>query len=76
MVWEPTYEDVCSDKTGHAEAVEVEYDPLQVSYEELLDIFWNNYNPTIPIDKDLILERSIDLLYSFMIKNKRLWLRI
>jgi peptide-methionine (S)-S-oxide reductase len=44
----PTYEDVCSDKTGHAEAVQVEYDPAQVSYEELLDVFWNSHDPTTP----------------------------
>ncbi len=42
----PSYEDVCSDKTGHAEAVQVEYDPSKVSYEELLDIFWNIHDPT------------------------------
>jgi|SRR5437762_5828521 len=42
----PTYHDVCTDRTGHAETVEVEYDPAQVSYEQLLDIFWNNHNPT------------------------------
>ena len=42
----PTYEDVCADTTGHAEAVEVDYDPQEVSYEELLKIFWNNHNPT------------------------------
>jgi len=42
----PTYEDICTDTTGHAEAVEVDYDPQEVSYEELLKIFWNNHNPT------------------------------
>ncbi|MDP4219413.1 MAG: peptide-methionine (S)-S-oxide reductase MsrA [Bacteroidota bacterium] len=42
----PTYQDVCTDETGHAEVVEVEYDPSIVSYDELLDIFWNNHNPT------------------------------
>ena len=41
----PTYKDVCTDKTGHAEVVEVEYDPKTVGYENLLDVFWENHNP-------------------------------
>ncbi len=42
----PTYRDVCSDGTGHAEVVEVEFDPAKVRYEELLDVFWENHDPT------------------------------
>jgi peptide-methionine (S)-S-oxide reductase len=42
----PTYKDVCSDRTGHAEAVQVEYDSAKVSYETLLDVFWANHDPT------------------------------
>ena len=42
----PTYEDVCSHSTGHAEVVEVDYDPDQVSYDELLEVFWGKHNPT------------------------------
>lgn len=42
----PSYEDVCTDKTGHAEVVEVEFDPSQITYEELVDVFWSKHNPT------------------------------
>jgi peptide-methionine (S)-S-oxide reductase len=42
----PTYEDVCSHTTGHAEVVEVTYDPERISYEKLLDVFWAKHDPT------------------------------
>lgn len=42
----PTYKDVCSGATGYAEVVEVTYDPAQVTYEQLLDLFWRMHNPT------------------------------
>jgi peptide-methionine (S)-S-oxide reductase len=42
----PTYRDVCSGRTGHAETVLVEYDPARISYEQLLDVFWENHDPT------------------------------
>jgi peptide-methionine (S)-S-oxide reductase len=42
----PTYKDVCTDRTGHAEAIEVEYDSAVVSYDDLLSVFWGIHDPT------------------------------
>jgi len=42
----PTYQEVCAHGTGHAEVIQVEYDPARVSYDDLLDAFWNSHDPT------------------------------
>ncbi|HUQ99315.1 MAG TPA: peptide-methionine (S)-S-oxide reductase MsrA [Gemmatimonadaceae bacterium] len=42
----PTYHDVCTGRTGHAEVVQVEYDPSEVTYDRLLEVFWENHDPT------------------------------
>ncbi len=42
----PTYKDVCTDLTGHAEAIQLQYDPQEVTYEDLLEVFWSIHNPT------------------------------
>lgn len=42
----PTYEDVCTDRTGHAEAIQLKYDPKEISYKEILELFWSLHNPT------------------------------
>ncbi|MBA2850755.1 peptide-methionine (S)-S-oxide reductase MsrA [Methanococcus maripaludis] len=44
----PTYGQVCRGKSGHIEVVKIDYDPEIISYDELLDLFWNNHNPTTP----------------------------
>jgi len=45
---DPSYQDVCTGRTGHVEAIQLEYDPNVISFAELLEIFWANHNPTTP----------------------------
>lgn len=42
----PTYKEVCTDRTGHAEVVQVDFDPARVTYDQMLDLFWANHDPT------------------------------
>jgi peptide-methionine (S)-S-oxide reductase len=42
----PTYDDICTGKTGHAEVVQIEYDPQKISYEKIIDLFWDAHDPT------------------------------
>jgi peptide-methionine (S)-S-oxide reductase len=42
----PTYHDVCTGRTGHAEVVQVEYDPARLTYDDMLTVFWENHDPT------------------------------
>jgi peptide-methionine (S)-S-oxide reductase len=46
QVEQPTYEQVCTDTTGHAEAVEITFDPAELEYTQLLEVFWANHDPT------------------------------
>jgi Peptide methionine sulfoxide reductase len=46
-----TYRDVCSHKTGHAKAVQIEFDANEVSYEDVVNVFWSIHNPTTKIDR-------------------------
>jgi peptide-methionine (S)-S-oxide reductase len=46
LVKNPSYDEVCTGKTGHAEAIQIEFDPKDITFEKILDIFWHTHNPT------------------------------
>lgn len=59
----PTYEEVCTGKTGHAETVLVEYDPHKVRYERLLDLFWDSHDPAFERGPDKSQFRSLIFVF-------------
>ena len=54
----PTYEQVSTGRTGHTEAVQIEYDPSKVSYEKLVEVFWMNIDPTVKTRNSATMDRS------------------
>jgi methionine-S-sulfoxide reductase len=67
----PSYKDVCTGNTGHAEAVEVAFDPALVSYPELLAAFWQSHDPTRSTGKGRMLAHSIAQQSSTMTPSKK-----
>lgn len=66
----PTYEDVCSKKTGHYEAVQVTFDPLLLSYTQLLEVFWRQIDPTNPGGQFVDLGKPIEQPFFIIIRNR------
>jgi methionine-S-sulfoxide reductase len=67
----PSYKDVCSGTTGHAEAVEVDFNPAEVSYLELLAAFWKSHDPQRSIARAPILERNTARPFSSTMPNRK-----
>ena len=67
----PTYEQVCSNSTEHAEVVMIDYDETVINYEDLLDSFWKKHDPTTLNNRGLTLVINTDLQYFITMKSKR-----
>jgi len=71
----PTYEQVCAKTTGHAEVVHITYNPSEISFEELLDVFWRTHNPTLT-NKVMIKDLNIDHRFFIIMMNKKQLLKL
>ena len=69
----PTYEDVCTDQTGHAEVVQITYDPAKISYQQLLDIFWDVHDPTTLNQQEMTRGRNTGRSFFMRLRNRRNW---
>ncbi len=67
----PTYEQVCTNKTGHAEVVQIEYDPTIISYEQLLDVFWQIHDPTQRDRQGLDIGRQYRSVIFYLTTNQK-----
>ena len=67
IIENPSYDQVCTGATGHAESVQIEFDPKVISFEKILDIFWHTHNPTSLNRQVTMLVHSTDLQYFIMI---------
>src|SRR5215212_3926007 len=67
----PSYEQVCTGKSGHAESIQIEFDPKVIPFKKILDIFWHTHDPTTLNRQGMILALNTDLQSFIMMKNKR-----
>ena len=65
----PTYKEICTGMTGHAEVAQITFDPATISFDELLNMFWQSHDPTTPNRQGMMLARNTDRLFSTIMKS-------
>ena len=67
----PTYKEICTGKTGHAEVAQIKFDKNIITYEQILNVFWQSHDPTTLNRQAMMLEHNIGLLFFTIIMNKK-----